>query len=379
METNLISLLDSLNVNEVDELLDKNIDCKMDSKTLSRIKALTYQKIGQKSKKQVSGWLRQLAAVSAAACLLLTAGGVSGYAYYKAPVAYLDIDINPSIELGINRWDRIVSAKGYNEDGINVLKAKNVLNKKLQEGVKSIIETADEKGYLEQAEGAAVAITSVTDDTNKAEELTDLSKETIEEYAEEKKLDVEVVTEHVTLSRQEEAKQLGITPGKLNLIQKLQAFDQEIAAEDYKDASVKEIMKAVKALRKEQKANQKEKEKQTEEESGDIEASEEEKGVDAEEDKRAEEVNASEAQVKEEEASEAKKAAQQKGQAEVKRNKASETGSQKNQSAAKKEIKDTVAPLPKQNEKKNENAGSNENSKKSTGKEKIGSSQKNKK
>ena len=29
------------------------------------------------------------------------------------PTAYISIDINPSLELGINRFDRIVSVEGY--------------------------------------------------------------------------------------------------------------------------------------------------------------------------------------------------------------------------------------------------------------------------
>jgi hypothetical protein len=49
---------------------------------------------------------------------------------------------------------------------------------------------------------------------------------------------------------------LGITPGKLNLIQRLQALDPAINVEDYKSSSVKDIQKKAKELRKENKNNE---------------------------------------------------------------------------------------------------------------------------
>ena len=42
-----------------------------------------------------------------AACLVLVAVGVVGVAWAWQPYAYVAIDVNPSIELGINRLDRV--------------------------------------------------------------------------------------------------------------------------------------------------------------------------------------------------------------------------------------------------------------------------------
>ncbi|WP_181861874.1 anti-sigma-I factor RsgI family protein [Slackia isoflavoniconvertens] len=37
------------------------------------------------------------------------------------PTAYMGIDVNPSIELGVNRFDVVVCAEGLNDDGEAVL------------------------------------------------------------------------------------------------------------------------------------------------------------------------------------------------------------------------------------------------------------------
>ena len=36
---------------------------------------------------------------------------------YFFPTVFISVDINPSLELGINRLNRVVSVKGFNEDG----------------------------------------------------------------------------------------------------------------------------------------------------------------------------------------------------------------------------------------------------------------------
>ena len=51
---------------------------------------------------------------AACACLVLLLAGE--YSFF-APVSAISVDVNPSVELGINLFDRVVSAVGYNEDG----------------------------------------------------------------------------------------------------------------------------------------------------------------------------------------------------------------------------------------------------------------------
>ena len=48
-------------------------------------------------------------------CLLCLLAGVRWF--YFTPTAQISIDINPSLELGVNRLDKVVYVKSYNEDG----------------------------------------------------------------------------------------------------------------------------------------------------------------------------------------------------------------------------------------------------------------------
>lgn len=53
--------------------------------------------------------------MAAAACLLFFL--VVGNWFYFTPTAQISIDINPSLELGINRFGQVVSVEGKNDDG----------------------------------------------------------------------------------------------------------------------------------------------------------------------------------------------------------------------------------------------------------------------
>ncbi len=58
-----------------------------------------------------------------AACLALAAVGFGGYRWYAEPTAFVSLDVNPSIELEVNRFDTVVAARGVNEDGRALLES----------------------------------------------------------------------------------------------------------------------------------------------------------------------------------------------------------------------------------------------------------------
>lgn len=72
----------------------------------------------------------------AMACLLFV--GSSAMLYFT-PTAVVSVDINPSLEMEINRFDRVVDVNGYNEDGIALAKALNVTHMRYSEAMDALI------------------------------------------------------------------------------------------------------------------------------------------------------------------------------------------------------------------------------------------------
>ena len=95
-----------------------------------------------------SRYIRYAAAF--AACLIFFLCTVGGSSIYRTPVSYISIDINPSIELSLNRFDRIVDAKGYNKDGTALLDNLDLENKYYTDGVEILLADGTFKQYLQK-------------------------------------------------------------------------------------------------------------------------------------------------------------------------------------------------------------------------------------
>lgn len=98
----------------------------------------------------------------AAICLFFLLGTV-GYAVYREPVSYISIDVNPSIELGINRFGRVVSAEAYNEDGQDILRNVSLNNVPYIQAINKVLESESSFHFLK--EDSLLVFTIVSNDS----------------------------------------------------------------------------------------------------------------------------------------------------------------------------------------------------------------------
>lgn len=191
--------------------------------------------------------------VIAVACsaVFVCAASFGAYAYYKTPISYLSLDINPSVELGVNAFGRVVSAVAYNNDGKTILDGQNVMDSGVKDAVSTLVKSAAQKGFIAKDGSTVIAVTSETDNSSTAENLEDAAAQGADSAVKSEGETAAVQKENVALDRRDEARKLGITPGKLNLIQKLQALDPTITVDEYKEAKVTDIMKKFVELKKE--------------------------------------------------------------------------------------------------------------------------------
>lgn len=259
MDDRLFELLDNLNIKDTKLLLDEDINLEIDSFTRKRIEKSVMKKAGYYNKQITfkdkinsilgGNLMKRKIALALGVCAILGSGG-GAYAYTKSPVAYVSMDINPSVELGVNAFDKVVSVEAYNDDGKKILEDINLKNYDISNAIKTLLSNAISEGYIKEDGSSAIEITTSTDKQKVADKLDDSLKDVADETLDGNDVKANVETENVALARRDEARKLGITPGKLNLIQKLQELDPSVSVEDYKDKSVKEIQKKTIELRK---------------------------------------------------------------------------------------------------------------------------------
>lgn len=74
----------------------------------------------------------------------------SGLYTYYTPVAAITIDINPSVKLHINRWNRIIKATPLNEDGEKILTNLSLANKSPEKGLELIVSQAEKDNFINE-------------------------------------------------------------------------------------------------------------------------------------------------------------------------------------------------------------------------------------
>lgn len=189
---------------------------------------------------------------SAAACLALFIGG---YFYYKTPVNYVSLDINPSIELGINAFDMVVSTKSCNEDGELLLKENSFNNKTLNNAISLLVAEAVSQGFVFDDGSTVIALTAESDSDVTAAALQASGEEGITSALKACAAAAVVYSDCSDLQLRTEAKEFGLSPGKYRLIKILQTLDNTIKLEQYKNARITDIIVKINELASSAKLN----------------------------------------------------------------------------------------------------------------------------
>ena len=111
---------------------------------------------------------RRAAVLAAGLVLLFFIGGTW---IFMTPTAYISIDINPSLELGINRFDRIVSVDGYNEDGDDLAESLNITFMDYSDALDEILSSQSIEDYL--SGDALMSLTVAGDNETQYTEILD--------------------------------------------------------------------------------------------------------------------------------------------------------------------------------------------------------------
>lgn len=121
------------------------------------LKASTMEFLSRKRKAAVSSgsWQKRLAA---AACMLVMLVVGFGIGVYSTPVSVVSVDINPSVELGVNRFDRVISVEGYNEDGAELVRGLHLKNRTSADAVSAIVNSSMVRGMIDRNEWLTLTV-----------------------------------------------------------------------------------------------------------------------------------------------------------------------------------------------------------------------------
>lgn len=201
-----------------------------------RTREFVAQKMGAYQKKPARTYRRL---ILAAACLLfaLLCGG--GWYLYFTPVASISVDVNPSIELGINRFDRVVSVEGYNEDGRALADSLHVWLLPYEEALDQILSGEGMAQYMTPRQ--FVSVTVVGESEEKSGEMLEHVSSCASHHE----------NVHCSSGSAEEvsaAHEAGLSFGKYRAFLELQALDPTVTPEDVRGLTMRQIRDRIAAL-----------------------------------------------------------------------------------------------------------------------------------
>ncbi|HZG74630.1 MAG TPA: anti-sigma factor domain-containing protein [Paenibacillus sp.] len=194
-------------------------------------------------------WTSAATAAMVFAFLLFSMLPNAGPPVAAQPVAYVSIDINPSVELGLDAESVVVEATGRNEDAERLLEGLELVGQPLERAVGDVMEAAETLVLSERSEADIVITSVVVDEDAGVEEAALQAKAEAEverviqahhaDNAEAYRVTVWSAPKEVL----EEAAAAGLSVGKMTFLLKAQARGVEVTAEQLRDGSISDVAK----------------------------------------------------------------------------------------------------------------------------------------
>jgi hypothetical protein len=177
--------------------------------------------------------------IPALACVLLVLVGLTSWGVYFSPTSAISIDVNPSVELEINRFDKVISVVCYGVKEEEQAQWQDLRFHDYRDAVSQLLASGTIAACLEQEEPLSISVVS-EDGERQAEILENVrtcagGQGNIHCYA-------------ADSSQVEHAHQAGVSFGKYQAFLYLQELDPSVTAEQVQEMTMAEIRQRIAEL-----------------------------------------------------------------------------------------------------------------------------------
>ncbi|MGL5438014.1 MAG: anti-sigma-I factor RsgI family protein [Lachnospiraceae bacterium] len=233
---------EKLNKAQIEQHLKSAVDT-LTPNILDRIDLSTPQDVVPYPYYVRSGWQRRMraAVLTAAACLCIAAMGGGTFYYHamnRVVESVIGLDVNPSVELSVNRKNRVLEASALNEEAVIILGDMDLEGVDVNVAVNAVVGSMVTNGYFDELDNA-ILVTVTNDSISKASQLRTSIVDDIEKTLEENQVQA-VVYDQQVIERDEIkqlAQQYGISYGKAYFLKELIDQNKELTMDDMEKLS----------------------------------------------------------------------------------------------------------------------------------------------
>ena len=185
--------------------------------------------------------------LSVAALFVLVLGlSVMWNKLQSVPAYRVQIDVNPSIEIILNRQDKVIDYRAINNDAIDIVGKVDISNKSLTEVVTDTVNELVNAGYLNQ-ENNSILISVMGKDQAKAEKIEVETLDIVKQIGEACSIELQVYNQYLEVDEDiiDIASKYGISEGKAALVKEIDATTEEDNSEKLSQMTVTELESAM--------------------------------------------------------------------------------------------------------------------------------------
>lgn len=216
--------------NDLDIILDK---CNVERKEYS------MKKDNIRKKDKEGSWFKNLSFVMCGVFIAFMGVFVTYRLDQNKVTSIVEFDVNPSVELKINKEEKILEANSLNDDGEVILKGMDLKNTDIDVAVNAIIGSMLKNGYISELQNS-ILVSVKNDDSVKGKELEDRISKEISDLLVSSKIEGAIMTQ--TLKTDEtKTSNSNISVGKEKLINEIVAANNTLKFEDLAKLNINEL------------------------------------------------------------------------------------------------------------------------------------------
>ena len=171
------------------------------------------------------------------ACLLLLLFG--GHWLFFTPTSEISIEINPYFELSVNRFDRVISVKGLNADGRELMASLDIKYRNYADAINRILENERISLLLSRDEVMTITVTG-KNEAQYSEILSGIETCTADRQ--------NTYCHYSSSEAVAAAHREGMSCGKYRAYLQLKALDPDISPEDVQNMTMRELLDLIDSL-----------------------------------------------------------------------------------------------------------------------------------
>ncbi len=157
-------------------------------------------------------------------------------------VAYVSLDINPSLELSVDKNLDVIGVKYFNDDATNLLKQENLKGKTLDDALATVVNQAIAQNYIKHGQDNLIVSTVTPSGAGAPPVDQQAIQQFLEKSINKSGLTGDVRIYSATGEFRTEAENMGLSPGKYLIYEQLVATGNKVSIDDIRNNSIRTLV-----------------------------------------------------------------------------------------------------------------------------------------